>query len=55
MQGLSAESGTATTVGLDESAMKQAAHILQEHNKGIKKMQAHMDKVERDLAVVTPN
>lgn len=55
MQGLAAENGTASTVGVDESTMKQAAHILQEHNKGIKRLQAHMDKVERDIGVVTPN
>lgn len=49
MQGLVAENGSASTVGVDESSLKQAAHILQEHNKGIKRLQGHMDKVERDV------
>jgi hypothetical protein len=55
LQDLAAEHGTATTVGVDESTVKQAAQILHEHNKGIKLIQAHMDKIERDIAVVTPN
>jgi hypothetical protein len=55
VQGLVTDRGNATTAGVDQSTMKSAAHILQEHNKGIKKMQAHMDKIERDIAVVMPN
>lgn len=55
MQGLAAENGSVTTVGVDDNTMKQAAHILQEHNKGIKRMQAHLDKIERHIAVITPN
>lgn len=52
MQGLVAENSTASTVGVDESTLKQAAHILREHNKGIKRLQAHIDKVERDVTLM---
>jgi hypothetical protein len=54
-QGLAVQKGSISCSGVDSSTLQQAAHLLEEHNKGIKSLQAHLDKVWRDINVVTAN
>lgn len=55
MQGLVAQRGGISCAGVDDRTLQQAAHLLEEHNKGIKSLQAKLDKISRDVTVVTAN
>lgn len=44
--------GTLSSAGVDETTMRRAAHLLGEHNRGLEALQQHLQRVERDVALV---
>lgn len=44
--------GTLSSAGVDAGTLQRAAHLLGEHNRGLESLQRHLQRVERDVALV---